>query len=96
MSQAPKCRLCEERHYGLCPGGYKRGPTPNLATEPVNNVTKSVTKRPVVTKSVTKTSDLPVTKSVTKSDKGRVYAWREKNRARYNEKQKELMRKRTI
>jgi len=38
--------------------------------------------------------DKTVTKSVTKNDKDRVYAWRKNNRNRYNEKQRELMRKR--
>jgi len=49
-------------------------------------IPESVTKSPTVTKSDKK--------PVTKSDKDRVYAWRKKNRAKYNEKQKELMKKR--
>ena len=58
------------------------------------DVTKSVPKS--ISKEVLRavTTDSNVTKSVTKSDKDRVYAWRKKNRAKYNEKQKELMKKR--
>ena len=51
---------------------------------------KNVTPEPKEDKTVTKS----VTKTVTKNDKDRVYAWRENNRDRYNEKQRELMRKR--
>jgi len=93
MSKCP-ISWCNEGHKNFnehyADMRVKKDTTADLVTEPINNVTK----RPIVTKAVTKKADLPVTKPVTKSDKGRVYAWREKNRARYNETQRELMRKR--
>ena len=91
MSKVSGCLIpgCEwgcknqSEHYTRLKGVTNR-PKPPVTTP------ESVTKRPKEAVSTEKS----VTKSVTKSDKDRVKAWREKNRAKYNEKQKELMRKR--
>jgi len=79
-----KCPIpgCEKAHKNQFEH-YSEARGVNLVTEKPLPVTKSVTK-PLVTKQ----------QPVTKSDKDRVYTWRAKNRDRYNESQRELMRKR--
>jgi len=77
------------RHWGACKHIEDISAVTNRPKPPVTTP-ESVTKRPKEAVSTEKS----VTKSVTKSDKDRVKAWRKKNRAKYNEKQKELMRKR--
>ena len=90
---ALRCPICLGKHNTFEHFGHQaprnvinKVTTPNLVTDNV----RSVPNRPK--KAVS--TESPVTKSITKSDKDRVYAWRKKNRAKYNEKQKELMKKR--
>ena len=78
MKQGPKCRLCGHNHWSSDPHKWP--------DEPKQPVTNTVTNK---VKSVTNTKDIVTNKA---GDKVRVSAWRVKNRERYNEYMKNLMR----
>ena len=87
---AIKCTICGGPHNNT--GHYAEAN--NVRKIPC--VTKPVTKSLLKEAVIIKPTKYPVTKPLLKAkvNKDRTYSWREKNRAKYNEYQRELMMER--
>lgn len=95
MSRAPLCRLCGVAHWSTEEHVWSKGAA---AKQKDCDVAQSVERRPVKARVAGSSPAVAANKgsvsNARKSSSKRTARWRERNRAAYNEAQKQLMRQR--